>query len=77
MNQTLTTKTYQTAGGSVTISYAPGVVHFKAAVPQSGYSTDVEETGPNRVRVEFEREGEHFRFQAEWVAGELVVTTGD
>ena len=71
--QTLTTKTYNLTGGSVTISFAPGVVNFKAAVPQSGYSTDVEDNGPERVRVEFENDDDHSKFEAEWVSGELVI----
>jgi len=70
----LTTKTYQLTGGSVTISFAPGVVNFKAAVPQSGYSTEVEDNGPERVRVEFEKGEDHSRFEAEWVSGELVIS---
>jgi hypothetical protein len=70
----LTTKTYQLTGGSVTISFRPGVVNFKAAVPQSGYSTEVDENGPDRVRVEFEKGEDHSRFEAEWVSGELVVS---
>lgn len=70
----LTTKTYQLTGGSVTISFAPGVVNFKAAVPQSGYSTDVKDKGPGRVRVEFEKDDTHSEFEAEWISGELVIT---
>lgn len=70
----LTTKTYQLTGGSVTISFAPGVVNFKAAVPQSGYSTEVEDNGPERVRVEFENDDDHSKFEAEWVSGELVIS---
>ena len=66
----LTTKTYQLTGGSVTIS----VVNFKSAVPQSGYSTEVEDNGPERVRVEFEKDEDHSRFEAEWVSGELVIS---
>lgn len=71
--QTLTTKTYQLTGGSVTISFAPGVVNFKAAVPQSGYSTEVKDNGPDRVRVEFEKDDDRSKFEAEWVSGELVI----
>jgi hypothetical protein len=70
----LTTKTYQLTGGSVTISFAPGVVNFKAAVPQSGYSTEVEDVGPDRVRVEFDKDDSHSKFRAEWVSGELAIT---
>jgi hypothetical protein len=64
-------------GGSVTISFAPGVVNFKAAVPQSGYSTDVKDVGPNLVRVEFDKDGSHSKFQAEWISGKLAVTIED
>ncbi|MBK5266928.1 MAG: hypothetical protein JJE47_05780 [Acidimicrobiia bacterium] len=74
VSQALTTKTYQLSGGSVTISFAPGVVNFKAAVPQSGYTTDVKDVGPDRVRVEFNKDGSHSKFQAEWVSGKLAVT---
>lgn len=72
--QQLIRKTYQLAGGTVTIDYAPGVVHFVAAVPKAGYSADAEEMGPSRVRVEFEASEATSKFRAEWVAGSLSIT---
>jgi hypothetical protein len=68
---------YQLTGGTVTISYSPGVVNFVTAIPQAGYSTDVRETGPDRVRVRFESDTHTSDFRAEWEGGELKITKSE
>ena len=68
------TSSYQVVGGTVTISYSPGVVNFVSAIPQPGFSTDLRDTGPDRVRVRFESEDHVSEFRAEWEGGELRIT---
>ena len=71
------TSSYQLIGGSVTISHAPGLVTFVTAIPQPGFSTDLRETGPDRVRVRFESETHTSDFRAEWEASELKITQNE
>jgi len=61
----------------VTISYTPGVVTFVSAIPQSGYSTEIEESGPSRVRVHFESDSHTSEFRAEWEGAELAITKSE
>jgi hypothetical protein len=61
----------------VTISHSPGVVTFVTAIPQPGYSTDLRETGPERVRVRFETENHTSDFRAEWEGNELKITQNE
>lgn len=71
------TSSYQLIGGTVTISYSPGVVTFVTAIPQAGFSTELRETGPDRVRVRFESENHTSDFRAEWDGDELAVTENE
>jgi hypothetical protein len=74
------TSSYQLNGGTVTISHSPGVVTFVTAIPQPGFSTDLRETGPERVRVRLESKTHTSDFRAEWEGSELKITqneTGD
>jgi len=72
-----TTKTYDTAGGSVRIQTSGEQVFFSAAVPNTGWKVEVEDHGPEKVKVKFERnddsEGE-IEFVARFENGELEVT---
>ena len=71
-------RTYHTGGGSVTIIVSPGVVTWSSATPASGYTVEVENRGPEEVKVKFEaaHEGEDYEFRARWRDGRLVVETG-
>ena len=71
---TTQTATYKLTGGSVTISFSPGTVTYLAAVPSGGFSTEVENTGPDEVRVTFESDDHESEFRAEWEDGELKIT---
>lgn len=44
---------YSSIGGSVTVTCQGDNVALSGAVPASGYTAEVEESGPDRVRVEF------------------------
>jgi hypothetical protein len=71
------TSSYQLVGGVVTISHSPGVVVFVSAIPQPGFTTNLEETGPKSVRVRFEGEAHTSEFRAEWEDGELDITRNE
>lgn len=71
------TTSYTLVGGVVTIRSLPGVVNFISAVPQPGFSTDVRETGPDRVRIRFESEAHNSDFRAEWQGDELRITKNE
>jgi hypothetical protein len=50
------------------------VVSFISAIPQPGFSTELEEDGPDQVRVKFESDSHSSEFRARWEGGELRVT---
>lgn len=59
------------------IRHRPGEVELKAATPAAGFAVEIDDSGPSRVRVEFESEDTDIRVQAEWEGGELVVSIDD
>ena len=63
------TATYNLVGGWVTITYGPGVVELVGAAPNSGFSIEIKENGPDRVEVEFESDDHESRFRADETAG--------
>jgi hypothetical protein len=52
-------------------------VNFISAVPQPGYSADLSDAGPDRVRVRFEGETGASDFRAEWKSGELQIVMNE
>ncbi|MFZ0015123.1 MAG: hypothetical protein WAL25_13520 [Acidimicrobiia bacterium] len=63
-----------TAGGTVVIRYRPEEVELQAATPAPGFDVELKDSGPRRVRVEFESEESDIRVEAEWRDGDLDVT---
>jgi hypothetical protein len=63
------TATYNLVGGWVTITYGPGVVELVGAAPNSGFSIEIKENGPDRVEVEFEGDDQESRFRADETSG--------
>ncbi len=63
------TATYNLVGGWVTITYGPGVVELVGAAPNSGFSIEIKENGPDRVEVEFEGDEQESRFRADETSG--------
>ena len=61
----------------MTISHTPGMVTFVTAIPQPGFSTELRDTGPERVRVRFESETHTSDFRAEWEGSELKITQNE
>ncbi len=67
------TKAFHLRGGSVVIEVSPGRVVLRSATPRTGYSMDIQNSGPRRVEVEFEGEDDSSEFRAEWSGGALEV----
>ncbi len=67
------TKTYNLPGGTVTISASDPDVRFVGASPAAGYTIEVEDRGPDEVKVEFEGAGGESKFAATWDSGELRI----
>ena len=61
----------------MTISSAPGEVTFVSAIPQAGFTTELRDTGPERVRVRFVSATTIFEFEAKWDDGQLDVETSE
>lgn len=63
-----------TPGGTVGVSVSGSSVSFLSAQPASGFSADVEDTGPEKVEVEFDGESAEYTVRASVVDGSLVWT---
>jgi hypothetical protein len=70
-------ETISSAGGTVTVSYSNGQVHFQGASPAFGYSMEIEETGPDEVRVDFESEESEVSVRVEWDGDGLDIEVKD
>lgn len=70
-------RTVTSPGGSVVIRHRPGMVELQAATPASGFGVEIDDDGPDRVRVEFEGEDVEYRVEARWRDGTLVVEVDD
>jgi hypothetical protein len=55
----------------VVISYRPGEVRLESVAPLAGYGFDVEDAGPDEVRVEFEGPL-RVEVRVRWRDGQLV-----
>ncbi len=65
------TKTYQLVGGWVRVLYGPGVVKLDGAGPNAGFSMEVDKSGPDEVRVEFESDDHESEIRVRWKDGGL------
>lgn len=71
------TKTYDTEAGSVRVTVSGDSVSFSGATPLPGWKVELENSGPEEVKVNFERnddEGEEIEFKAKVEDGELEVS---
>jgi hypothetical protein len=74
------TKTYDTEGGSVRINISGESVTFAGATPLPGWTVELENSGPEEVKVHFERnedEEEEIKFTAKFDDGQLKVTISE
>lgn len=70
-------RTVSTTGGVVVVRYRTGEVELQAATPAPGFSVEVDDAGPPRVRVEFESEVADVRVEIRWENGALNVDVSD
>lgn len=59
----------------MTIRSSPGVVNFVSAVPSPGYTVELRDAGPERVRVRFSTGEQDSDFEAEWENGVLEISS--
>jgi hypothetical protein len=72
---TVTTATYQGVGGSIRVRLTGGTVMLAAdPSPVPGYTTRIDDNGPARVRVRFERDDERTEIRVDVEDGRLVPT---
>ena len=70
-------ETINSAGGTVTVSYGDGQVHLQGASPAFGYSMEIEKTGPDEVRVDFESDDSDVSVRVKWEDGGLDIEVED
>lgn len=61
----------------VVVRYRTGEVELQAATPAPGFSVEVDDAGPPRVRVEFESANADVRVEARWDDGSLDIDVND
>ena len=66
-------ETVESAGGTVTVVYSNGEVTLAGATPAFGYKMEIEDEGPERVRVDFESDENEISVRIEWKDGQLEV----
>ncbi len=72
-----TVRTINSEGGTVIVRHRPEEVELQAATPAAGFSVEIDDSGPKRVRVEFEGDDDDIRIEIEWDDGELDVSIDD
>lgn len=64
---------YDSVGGSISVRVVDGVVRLDGdPMPSSGWTYRVDDDGPDRVRVRFERDSERSEIRVELVGGQLL-----
>ncbi|MEZ5175418.1 MAG: hypothetical protein R2823_04350 [Acidimicrobiia bacterium] len=77
---TTSTKTYNTDGGTVRIEISGESVSFSGAVPNPGWKIEVEDAGPEQVKVRFKQNhdgDDKIEFKAEFEQGRLKISIDD
>lgn len=60
---TWSVRTVTSLGGTVIVRHRPGEVELQAATPLPGFVVEIDDEGPDRVRVEFESEQADIRVE--------------
>lgn len=61
-----TRTTLNSEGGSIIVSYRPSEVRLESVAPLAGFSFEIDDQGPERVRVEFRGDNVTHTLRAEW-----------
>ncbi len=67
-----TRTTLNSGGGSIIVSYRPSEVRLESVAPLAGFSFEIDDQGPERVRVEFIGEDVTHTLRAEWTSEGFV-----
>ena len=74
-------RTFNLVGGSVVVEVLGDGVAWRSSTPQAGFTVSVEETGPEKVVVEFEStdpaDERGSQIEVRWVQGELQWTVDE
>lgn len=62
-----------TSAGTIIVRFRTSEVVLDSATPSAGFAVDVKESGPPRVRVEFDDGENEVEYRAEWKEGSLVI----
>jgi len=65
-------RSYELVGGSVTVEVGANTVGLAGASPKAGFSMDVENSGPEKVEVEFRSEDHESQFSGRFEDGTFV-----
>ncbi len=57
------------SGGTVVVEASGGAVSLVSAVPNPGYEVEVDDAGPDEVRVEFESDDSKSEVRVRWDGG--------
>lgn len=61
----------------MTVSWSNGNVYYQSASPAIGYSAEIEDTGPEEVRVDFEGADHEVSVRVGWKNGMLDIEIED
>jgi hypothetical protein len=64
--------TLNSEGGSIIVSYRPSEVRLESVAPLAGFSFEIDDQGPERVRVEFIGGDVTYTLRAEWTSDGFV-----
>lgn len=64
-------------GGVVLVNHRPGEVRLASATPAPGFAMEIDEQGPDEVRVEFDGEDDSYRVRVRWQDGALRIEVDD
>ena len=65
-------RSYDLVGGSVTVEVGTNTVRLAGASPKAGFSMEVENSGPEKVEVEFKNEDHESKFSGRFEDGTFV-----
>ena len=65
-------RSYDLVGGSVTVEVGSNTVHLAGASPKAGFSMEVENSGPEKVEVEFKNDDHESKFSGRFEDGTFV-----
>jgi hypothetical protein len=59
----------------VVVSHRPYEVRLDSATPAPGFTMEIDKSGPDEVRVEFEGEDDSYEVRVRWENGVLTTET--